>query len=57
MLGVVEAVDSDGAVVSTGPSRVKVPLEAFGKKGDRLMLGITKSEFDKLVAAATATPS
>lgn len=56
VVGVIEAVEADGAVVSTGPSKVKVPLEAFGKKGDRLMIGITKSEFDKLVAAAT-TPS
>lgn len=53
-LGTVEAVDSDGAVITTGTSKVEVPLEAFGKNDQGLLLGITKAEFDALVAGATA---
>ncbi len=57
VVGLVEAVDADGAVVSTGPARVKVPLDAFGKSAKGLMIGITKAEFDTLVASATGTPT
>lgn len=53
-IGLVESVEPDGAVVATEVGRVKVPLEAFGKDGKGLMLDLTKGEFDKLVAEATA---
>jgi hypothetical protein len=53
-VGTVEAVDSEGAVVSASAGRVKVPFDAFGKDSDGLVLGITKKAFDRLVVAANA---
>jgi hypothetical protein len=53
-IGAVESADATGAIVSTGVGRVRVPLEGFGKNARGLVLGITKAEFDSLVAAATA---
>lgn len=55
-VGTVEAVEADGAVVLTPAGKVKVPLDAFGQNAKGLLIGITKSEFDALVAAATSTP-
>ena len=56
-IGTIETVEADGAVVVTGSSKVKVPLEAFGKNSDGLLLGITKAEFDALVAGTAAGPA
>jgi hypothetical protein len=56
-VGTIEMVETDGAVVSTAAGKVKVPLEAFGSDGKGLIIGITKAEFDKLVASANATPA
>jgi hypothetical protein len=55
-IGTVESVSADGAVVSNGTVRVMVPLDAFGIAGSRLMLGITKAEFDAAAAGAQAQP-
>jgi len=57
VVGTIEAVEADGAIVSTGAAKVKVPLDAFGKNKKGLLLGITKAEFDAVVAGATAAPS
>lgn len=55
-VGTIEAVDPDGAVVAAQSGRVKVPLDAFGKDPDGLVLGITKKAFERLVVAANARP-
>ena len=57
VVGTIESLELDGAVVSTGAARVKVPIEAFGKSKRGLILGISKAEFDVLVAGATVTPA
>ena len=57
LVGSVESVDADGAVVASAAGKVKVPLEAFGKHSKGLMIGITKTEFETLVANAVATPA
>lgn len=56
-LGTVEAVDAGGAIVATAGGKVKVPLDAFGKNARGLLLGVTKREFDSLVAKANAAPA
>ena len=53
-IGTIESVDAEGAVVASGTTRIRVPLESFGKNSKGLLLGITKGEFDALVAKATA---
>ena len=50
-IGTVDRLDPDGVVVRTGDSRVKVPLEAFGKDSEGLVFAISKAEFDQMVAA------
>ena len=56
-VGTVESVDGAGAIVATGTGRVVVPLQAFGKNSDGLLLGVTKAEFDALVAGAAGQPA
>lgn len=51
-IGKVESVDADGAVVNTGQTKIKVPLVAFGKDDQGLLLGITAAKFNELVAKA-----
>ena len=55
-VGTIERVEPDGAIVVTAAGKVKVPAEAFGTDGKGLIIGITKAEFDKLVASANASP-
>jgi hypothetical protein len=55
-VGKVQSVDAEGVIVATSASPIRVPLEAFGKNSKGLLLGITKAEFDTLVANATAQP-
>lgn len=57
VVGTVETVDADGAVVATAAGKVKVPLDAFGKNRKGLLIGITKAEFDAAVAEAVAQPA
>jgi hypothetical protein len=56
-LGTIETVEADGAVVTGAAGKVKVPLEAFGIGPKGLLLGVTKREFDSLVAKAIAAPA
>lgn len=51
-IGTVDTVDADGAVVNTGQTKIKVPLTAFGKDDQGLLLGITAARFNELVAKA-----
>lgn len=51
----VDAVDAQGVIVSTGTTRVRLPLNAFGKDGMGLLLGITADKFRALVVKATTS--
>lgn len=53
-LGKVAQVDADGVVVDTGQLRIKVPLIAFGKDSNGLLLGITAQKFNELTSKAHA---
>lgn len=54
-IGTIASVESDGAVVDTGQTKIKVPLVAFGKDDKGLLLGITATRFNELVANAKAS--
>ena len=61
-IGTLETVEADGAVVLVGTRRVKVPLDAFGKDENGLLVGITKAEFEAALpqpeaVAAVAPPA
>lgn len=51
-IGYIKSVDPDGVVVATTGGQVKVPAEAFGKNKKGLLIGMSKADFDKLVAQA-----
>jgi len=51
----IEQVDADGVVVSSGMSKVKVPADAFGHNKAGLLLDMSKSQFDQIVASASVT--
>ena len=51
-LGTGAAVDVDGVVVDTGTTKIKVPVTAFGKDNEGLLLGITAAHFNELIAKA-----
>src|SRR5947209_4217987 len=53
-VGKIEAVDADGAVVVTAAGKAKVPLSAFGKNRQGLLIGVSKKEFEAQVARANA---
>lgn len=56
-VGTIETVEADGAIVATAAGRAKVPLAAFGKNRKGLLIGMTKKDFETLVAKANATPA
>ncbi|MDB5691724.1 MAG: hypothetical protein JWO81_787 [Alphaproteobacteria bacterium] len=56
-IGTIDSVDAEGAVVVTVAGKVKVPLNAFGKNRKGLLIGMTKKDFEVLVAKANATPA
>lgn len=54
-VGTVASVDADGVVVDTGETKIKVPLIAFGKDDEGLLLSITADKFHQLIAQAHAS--
>jgi hypothetical protein len=52
-IGTIATVEADGAVVDTGQTKIKVPLVAFGKDDQGLLLGITAARFNELIAKAS----
>jgi hypothetical protein len=53
-VGYIRSVDADGAVVATTGGQVRVPVQAFGITKNGLVLGVTKADFDAIVAKANA---
>ena len=53
-IGTIVSVDANQAVVDTGQTKIGVPLMAFGKDDQGLMLGMSADKFNTLVAAAHA---
>jgi len=51
-IGYIKSIDPDGVVVATVGGQVKVPSDAFGKNTKGLLIGMTKADFDKVVAQA-----
>lgn len=51
-VGTIESVGASGAVISTGKSRIQVPLASLGKNDKGLVIAMSKAELD---AAAEAS--
>lgn len=53
-IGTIASSDGQQVVVDTGTTKIGVPLMAFGKDDQGLLLSITADKFNQLVAAAHA---
>lgn len=51
-VGTIESVSMAAAVLKADGGAVEVPLEAFGKDSQGLLIGMSKADFDKIVADA-----
>jgi preprotein translocase subunit YajC len=54
-VGTIESVDAEGAVVSTGTVRAKLPLSSFGRNDRGLVISLTRAQLE--AAASAQTPS
>jgi hypothetical protein len=52
LIGTIERVDADGVQILSGGKRAKIPADAFGRNRAGLLIGMTKDDFDKAVAAS-----
>jgi hypothetical protein len=48
----IETVEPDGVVVATATGKVKIPADAFGHNKAGLLLGMSKAQFEQVVAQA-----
>jgi hypothetical protein len=53
-IGRIASLDADQVIVDTGQTKIGVPLSAFGKDDNGLLLGTTADKFNQLVAQAHA---
>lgn len=56
VVGTVETVDADSAIVSTGTVRADIPIASFGKNGQGLVLAMTRAQLEAAAQARTPTP-
>ncbi|TFI58973.1 hypothetical protein E2493_06885 [Sphingomonas parva] len=56
-LGTIDSLDVTGVIVAAPGGKVKVPVDAFGKDKNGLLIQMGKTEFDAAVAAANASPN
>jgi len=55
LVGKVDSVDSDGAIINTGKARAEIPLTSFGKNDKGLVVSITKADLDAKAKTETKT--
>lgn len=51
LVGTIESVDAEGAIVATGSVRAKLPFSSFGKNGEGLVISVTRAELEAAAAA------
>ncbi|HEY9553820.1 hypothetical protein [Allosphingosinicella sp.] len=56
LVGTIETVDANGAVIATGEARVQIPVTSFAKNDQGLVIAMSKAELEA-AAEAAATPS
>ncbi len=52
-IATVEGLEADGAIVKAGDRLAKLPLDAFGKDDNGLLLAVTAAEFQAAIAASS----
>ncbi len=56
VVGTIESVDANGAVIATGEARVQIPVTSFAKNDQGLVIAMSKTELEA-AAKAAAEPS
>jgi hypothetical protein len=46
LVGKVDSIDADGAIVNTGEVRAEIPLSSFGKNDKGLVVSVSKADLD-----------
>ncbi|MDX3883815.1 MULTISPECIES: hypothetical protein [Sphingomonas] len=54
VIGTIESVEAAGAVLATSAGKTRVPLAAFGKNEDGLLLNLAKADLEARIAKAVA---
>lgn len=49
LVGKVDSIDANGAIVNTGKARAQIPLSSFGKNDKGLVISATKADFEAKV--------
>lgn len=57
VVGTVESADANGAVVSTGTVRARVPLASFASNGTGLVISMNRAQFEAAARSAAAHPT
>jgi hypothetical protein len=55
LVGTVESVDAEGAVVATGNVRAKLPFRSFGKNNLGLVISLTRAQLEAQAAAESSS--
>ena len=53
VVGTIDSVDENGAVVSTGRARARLPFSSFGKNARGLVISLSRAQLEAAVAART----
>ena len=53
LVGTVESVNENGAVVSTGSARARLPFSSFGRNGRGLVISMTRGQLEAEIATRT----
>jgi hypothetical protein len=56
MVGKIESVSGNSAVLSTGTTRATVPISSFAKNGQGLVIGMSKAEVDAQAKKSAPKP-
>ena len=56
LVGTIDSVTADGAVVSTGKVKASIPVSSFAKGDNGLVISMTKAEIDAAAKSKTTSP-
>ena len=55
VVGTIDSVDENGAVVSTGRAKARLPFSSFGRNARGLVISLSRAELEAAVAARTGS--
>jgi hypothetical protein len=55
LVGKIDSVKAEGAIVNTGKARAEIPITSFGKNDKGLVISISKADLDAQAKTETTT--